>query len=227
VDTPGFADVLAGEREDRLQALKQPCFHRPMGITAGWGSLMIADQGDHSVRVWKMHEATLETLVGEPGPAAIRWGLLRSAGLDVPLDERFASLDHPCAVVTSPRHGGHHFVATGTCVAEFNLIDALGDQLGAIDLWCPSATLAEGCSLRFAVAATTPEGQPSSRPLFYSVDFCEADGTLALRLEGTGTTFIPITVRGMLAQRGTGRVIVRCVTDQGVSAGTQQALEVH
>jgi hypothetical protein len=106
------------------------------------------------------------------------------------------------------------------------LIGALGDRLGAIDLTCQPATLSEACSLRFAVAATTPEGQPSFRPLFYSVDFCEADGTLAQRLEGTGTTSTPITVRAMLSQRGTGTVVVRCVTDQGVSAGTQQTVEV-
>jgi hypothetical protein len=197
-----------------------------MGITTSEGNLIIADQGNHSVRLWSPNEATLVTLVGEPGPGTIRWGLLRGPALDVPLDGRFATLDQPCVVATSARHGGAHFVSTGTCVAEFNLFEALGDQLGAIDLRCPSASLLEGCSLQFAVVATTPGGQRSSRPLFYSVDFCEADGTLAERLEGTGTTSTPITIRGFLSQRGTGTVIVRCVTDQGVSAGTQRAVEV-
>jgi hypothetical protein len=65
VDTPGFAKVLTSEREDRVQALKQPCLHRPTGITTSWGSLLIADQGNQSVRVWKMGEATLYTLVGD------------------------------------------------------------------------------------------------------------------------------------------------------------------
>jgi hypothetical protein len=226
VAASGFANVLAGAQADRLLALQRPCLHRPMGLSVSEGSLLIADQGNQSVRLWRLNEATLETLVGEPGPGAIRWGLLRSPSLDVPLDERFATLEQPCAVVTNARHGGPHYVSTGTCVAEFSLLGALGDRLGSIDLTCPAATLAEGCSLRFAVAATTPEGQPSSRPLFYSVDFCEADGTLAQRLEGTGMTANPITVRAMLAQRGTGTVIVRCVTDQGVSAGAQQTVEV-
>jgi hypothetical protein len=227
VATSGFQDVLAGAQDERRRALKEPCLNQPCGLSASTDVLAIADQGNNSVRLWKVREGTLETLVGEPGTRATRGGLLRGKGMQVPLDERFAALDQPRAVVASRKQAGAWLVSTGSCVAEILANLERRDLLGPITLTCPAVTTAEACVCRFSVPCTTPAGVPSQRPIHYTVDFLEPDGTVAERLQGTGTTATPVTAQGQFAQRGKGTVVVRRVTDQGVSAGVQGQVDLQ
>ena len=228
VDTPGFREVQGGSSEARRQALRQPCLNRPCGLLARPQSLEIADQGNNSVRTWSFPRATLTTLVGDPSLGETRWGLLRE-GLEAPLDERFAALEAPRTLVAHPRFGTALLVSAGSCLGEINPASGLRDRLAPLSLECPQAplALAEVCAVRFSAGTTTAQGSPSTRPIHYSVDFREPDGSLSERVEGVGVSSEPLTVQGCFRQRGRGTVVIRCVTDQGVSAGAQGRVEVR
>ena len=226
VETPGFQDVQHGPRTDRVAALRQPCLNRPCGLLSCSGGLGIVDQGNHSLRLWGVGRACLSTAVGDPSLGQTRWGLLRDR-LEGPLDERYAALESPRTMVFDAQDPGTVVVATGNGLAELYVESKPGDQLGALALTCGPASLAEACVLTFSAAILDQEAQPSLQPLHYSVVFLEPDGKVALQVRGTGTDSAPITVQGQFSQRGTGTVIVRYVTEQGVSKGAVQKVEVH
>jgi hypothetical protein len=225
VDTPGFRDL-----QGRFFDPQQPCLNHPCGITRFESGLRIADRGNHSVRSWDIRGRTLTTLVGAPGLGGeTRFGLLPD-GLTVPLDERYATLEAPRGVMVGANYDGDltsMLVATGCGVAELRTTLEYRDLLSTVTLTCSPATLSEACVGFFSVEATTHRGLPSLRPIHYSVDFIEADGTLAERVRGKGMTSTTIVVPGQFTRRGTGTVVVRCATDQGVSAGAQQEVEVR
>ena len=223
VDTPGFRDV-----HGRSFHLLQHCLNHPCGITAAQPGLWIADQGNHAVRCWDIRERTLSTLVGAPGLGGeTHFGLLPD-GLTVPLDERYATLEAPRGVSVSANNGESTrvLVSTGCGVAELCTTLLYQDRLSPVALTCLPATLSEACVGLFSVEATTHKGLQGLRPIHYSMDFIEADGTLAERVRGTGMTSTTILVSGQFSRRGTGTVVVRCVTDQGVSVGAQQEVDV-
>jgi hypothetical protein len=225
VDTPGFREIVEGSLPARRQAHRQPCLNHPCGILADVDTLVIADEGNHSVRRWSPPAATLVTLAGDPGTAELRWGLPRD-GLGAPLDDRYATLPAPRTLVATAT-GLRLLVATGPCLAELTTHLEGQDRPALADLDCTPGDLVHPCVLRFTVVAITTQGEPSLRPVHYSVDFIEPDGTLAERCQGTGTTATPIAVQGLFSQRGTGTVVVRCATDQGVSAGARREVQVQ
>ena len=225
VAVPGFRDIQGGDQDTRRHALRQACLNQPCGLLWQDHHLAIADQGNHSVRIWSPRKATLATLVGDPELGRIRWGLPRD-GLTVPLDDRFAALEAPRTL--APGLGnGEVLVASGCCLARISSAYELRDRLGELELDCPDAEATETCVVRFQVEALTSLDEPTLRHLHYSVDFVEADGTLSERREGISATSTPTAVQGAFGQRGQGTVVVRCVTDQGVSVGAQRRIEVR
>jgi len=79
------------------------------------------------------------------------------------------------------------------------------------------------------VAALPPEGCPEGgpQPFHYSADFIEPDGSLAERLQGTGLSGAPVSLQGTFTQPGTGLVVVRCVTEGGVSSDARREVQVR
>ena len=226
VDTPGFREIPASLGGERLEALRQPCLNQPCGLTASYHGLNIVDQGNHSVRHWCFASDTLTTTVGDPGLDQTRWGLVRD-GLQVPLDERYAALASPTTLVSSHRYPDTLLIANGCCLAELFADQDLQDRLEIHDLDWADASLDQACRVHFSVAARNRAHALSARPFHYTVDFLEADGSLAARERGTGTTPAMVNAQGLFARRGSGTVVVRCVSNQGVSAGTQAELEVR
>jgi hypothetical protein len=225
VDTPGFQDILSGSNEARSEALRQPCLKHPCGLlVTSFGALQIADEGNNCVRLWAFDLGLLATLVGAPGQKETRWGLLRD-GMDVPTDDRYAALDGPKTLVRGPGPG-LHVVTTGSCLAELLPNPDLEETTFSMELAAAQALCAEACHIAFSLEVQTFDNEEVHRPMQYTVDFLEADGSLGERHRGEGTTGTPLSVQGHFGQRGTGTVVVRCVTDQGRSAGAKRQVEV-
>jgi len=225
VDQPGSQDVQDGEPERRLAALAGPCLDDPASILWSPGGCLIADTGNHAVRQWVAEDATLTTVAGAPGQGEIRWGLLRD-GMPGPQGPGHATLEAPRSL--SYGDGAVIRVSTGPCVAELSSGLRLRDQLGRITLECPPARRNQPLTVRFSVPATTIHREPASRPIDYVVDFLNADGSLADRVEGQGRTGPqPMAAVGLFTQAGRGKVVVRCVTGQGVGRGTQAEIQVE
>jgi len=223
VGTCGFRNVAGGTLEGRRAALRQPCLNSPWGLAGGNGTLHIADAGNRALRALCTENAVLTTLVGDPSVGANRWGLLPD-GMECPPDERYAALEAPRAALVMP---DSLHVASGTCLAEISRDFEGRDRLTGLWMEATPSVAEDPCVLRFSVEAATPDGRPSRRAIHYIVDFLEADGSLATRRQGQGTTSSPISVIGTFTRRGAGRVVVRCVTDQGVSAGGLRQVEVR
>jgi hypothetical protein len=220
VATPGFEDATG---EDREAALRRPCLNRPCGIQAMTEGLLIADEGNHCLRSWRFETSSLTTCLGSPGQGETRWGLVWP-DLGVPADDRFASVAAPRTLVSVPPYQDAVILTTGAGLAEFHPGRAGRAPLGPISLSCGAAGLAQACGVTFSVDLKSPG---SIRPIHYTVDFLEPDGTLAERVRGTGRSSAPMAAQGQFCQRGTGAVVVRCVTDQGVCAGIRKAVEVR
>jgi hypothetical protein len=226
VDTPGFRDVQDGTLEQRREAIRQPCLNQPCGLVSLEGGLMVADQGNHALRVCWNDEPKLMTLAGAPELGETRWGLLRDA-MPVGLDERFAALEAPRGISAIRSLPPTYFVTAGRCVAELLPSMQGRDRLAVTNLACPLPVCSEqACPVRITLAATSPEGLPSQRPVSCTVDFLDAQGTLVDRKQGDGTSSTPVEITGAFTKPGTGAVIVRCTTDQGVSTSSRLELAI-
>jgi hypothetical protein len=226
VTTPGFRESQGGTLGDRRQACLQPCLNRPCGLLAQAGGLLIADLGNHCIRSWSRGEGTLLTLAGDPSLDENRWGLPRD-GMQAPPGDCHAALEAPRTLLACGGQPEDFLVTTGSCLARLSPTLECRDRLGEVELDFDAATPAESCVVRFSVEARTSLGEPSLRRIHYSVDFLEPDGSLADHQQGRSAASSPISVQGTFAQRGTGTVVVRCVTDQGVSAGSQRAIIIQ
>ena len=205
----------------------EPCLNQPCGLLASSRGLKIADLGNHSVRSWSLLRDTLNTMVGAASQDETRWGLVRD-GLPEPLDERFAALESPRTLSCLPDQSGTVVVSSGTCLGLIQ--SALGhrDLMRPVLLECTPGTLAQPCVARFSVETVSPAGiEQGPRTIHYTVDFLEADGTLAERVRGTGSSWAFISVQCLLGQRGQAKVVLRCVSDQGVASGAEAPLEVR
>jgi hypothetical protein len=234
VDIPGFREVPGEDPPEdawegdtpkaRAKAIRTPCLCDPWGITASTrGGFAIADTGNHSVRVWMPDDTTLGTIVGDPGLGQTRWGLLRDR-VPAPLDERYAALDSPRTLVVGPDEPRTCLVTSGCGLGEIVPAGLVEDLQLVLD--CPATTsIGHDCVIRFTVRVDPPGAQPL--PMRYSVDFIEADGTLAERREGTSSIGIPVSVQGDFTQTGRGVVVVRCVTGKGTSIGIKRKLQVQ
>jgi hypothetical protein len=78
----------------------------------------------------------------------------------------------------------------------------------------------------FRALTFDPQHRSTARAVLYSVDFVDPDGTLADRREGQATSSELAVVQGAFTRTGKGRVVVRCVTEEGVSAGAQVVVAV-
>ena len=221
VEIPGFLDIPGGDA-----APLQPCLRDPCGICATATGLAIADQGNNSVRSWSVGDRSLHTLVGDPDLPETRWGLPRD-GLKWPLDERYAAVAAPRTLMANWTHPDRIVVSTGSCLAQIAHTLEIRDTPELVILDDFSATLAEACVCRFLVATRNIQGALTDHAVHYSVDFLDPGGALAERRTGVAASSTPISVQGVFSRRGTGTVVVRCVTDQGASVGAQKKGEVR
>lgn len=101
-------------------------FNRPCGLAAWRGMLLVADEGNHAVRL--IHQDDLyfdhwcRTLAGDPAEGALRWGLLRD-GLPWKPGPAYAALEAPRGVVFSGT--GEAYVSTGSCLVQLSGVDAV------------------------------------------------------------------------------------------------------
>lgn len=226
VDTPGCRSVQEGTPQERQAAILQPSLNQPCGLAGMVGVLLVADTGNHAIRALWIDEPKLRTLAGGPELAETRWGLLRD-GQQVDLDERFAGLEAPKAFAVCPGVPETFFVSAGSCVAEVLPSMQGRDRLRVTELACPLPVCAQQpCVVRITVATTTPEGLPSNRLVSCIVDFLDEGGALAERKRGDGASAAPLEIAGAFTKPGTGAVIVRCTTDQGVSVGSRHEIEI-
>jgi hypothetical protein len=226
VDTPGFKDVRNLSAQERRRVLREPCLRDPCGLLATALGLEIVDQGNHCVRLWRESEGALATLLGDPAQKRTRWGLMRD-GMPVPLDDRYAALEAPSTLAPGPVHPETRIIATGSCLGEITGSTEILEPLGTLELETPPATVTEPYSLWFQLGARDPLKEPLALVVHYDVEFREADGTLADHRRGSTVTSLRTRVEGQFTQRGQGSVVVRCVTEQGLSAGVRASVEVR
>jgi hypothetical protein len=225
VDTPGYRDMPPGGAAGP-EALRQPCLRDPMGIRCADGHLLIADQGNHAVRRAHLATATLVTLAGDPEAPVTRWGLLRDA-LPGPLGRDYAALGAPSAVTAGPGGVfGSLLVCTGRGVAEIRDQPQLRDLPRVTDLACFPVRRDEPCTVAFRVLTRNERDGVTARPVRYAVDFLDPGGGLAERHKGQGSSTDLMTVQGTFSEAGRGTILVRAVTDQGVSAAAMVELQV-
>jgi hypothetical protein len=232
-DAPGFLDVPGHEADgpldlgNRLLALRRPCLNDPAGIRCAENLLLIADRGNHAIRVADLAGAHLTTLAGTPERPETRWGLLRD-GVPGPPDPRHAALEAPTAIDfggNGPERTG--FVCAGRSLVLVHSGDPPGDQpqMGPME-YSPARRNAPFL-VRCSVHTRNDRWQYTVRTFHYLVDFIEPDGTLAARLEGTESTAWPVVLAAVFTQAGTATVVFRAVTDQGVSVGGQATVQVE
>jgi hypothetical protein len=224
VDAPGFRDL--GPFEALGQTALVPCLNGPVGVRALDGSLLVADRGNHAVRKLNRATFTLSTLAGDPQCPETRWGLLRD-GVPGPLDSDYAALEAPTAVATGPQGPRVSLlVCTGRSLVELRHGLQDRDLPGVFDLACTPVRPQEPCTVSFRVPVADAANHPVTRPVRWRVDFLDPDGSLAERQEGQGASFDPQAAQGAFTQAGEAAEVVRCVTDQGVSAGARVAVTV-
>jgi len=227
VAAAGGQDCLQAELHQRQAALLQPCLNRPVGLLPGQDCLYVADQGNHSVRVYTLGAERLTTLAGAPDQGEVRWGLLNE-GLGVAPDRRFAALDGPRTLAPGPAgHGASMIVTTGPCLGEACEGGRSVDWLQLQDCQCGPATRNESCLALLTWRTHDSSGQETSRMLEFEVDFLNPDGSLAEHREGTACSGTPASVAGTFTESGEGAIVVRCVTEQGEAHGVRRAVEVR
>lgn len=221
VDQPGFRDLPAGQGPGPAGV---PCLREPAALAPARGLLLIADTGNHAVRAFDPATGALTTLAGDPDRRGIRWGLLRD-GLEGPLEEGYGTLDAPAGIAAG--QCGEIVVATGDRLVQLAR-QHLPDPPMRAELRPerPRAAVAEPLRADFQVSTAGTRGQ-GGRPIRYTVDFLNADGTLAERRAGAGTGERLLSETGRFTRPGRGRIRLRCVTDQGCSAGARAAVEVR
>ena len=219
VDRPGWREIRPSDGPD---AARQPCLNDPTGLLAFAGGVLIADHGNHAVRV-ATDQNTLFTKAGSPGTGGrTRWGLLPDQ-LKAPLDEAYGALDGPRTLV----HGLHGLnspplvVTTGP---SLGVIHHAGEEVDDLSITEPRAFRTakdEPLTVSFTTQATDQAGNAAHRVLHYTVDFLGVEGGLTARVQGRGTSGDTLVVRAEQAWTGVDSVVIRCVTDQGCSSGGQ------
>jgi hypothetical protein len=165
-DTPGFGAGLGGGA----------CLNNPYALAEDGGSILISDRDNNALR--RLHLGAgpprLETLVGDPGRAATRWGLLRD---DLPGDllPGYAALDHPRGLACRAGDGLH--ITSGRCVAEVSMPGDASADLGppailpgggeALEVRGPRSRDGHALGFRWwlEVFAADPRGNPDQEPL--------------------------------------------------------------
>lgn len=216
---PGFRDDW--ERgEGHLAGV--PCLRSPSAVAAAWKRLYIADLGNHALREYDLTSGTLRTVVGDPLQGRVGMGLLRD-GLPGPLAPGYATLEAPRGLAVCDR--GDVYVTSRTCVVKACPQHLPAGAVSGPELRLGSPSATQGKPL--AVAFRMPDGDGQGRSTGYVLEFVNADGTVAERLEGTGCGGQWLSGSGTWLSPGEGQVRLRCVTDQGWSSGTHRAVWVY
>jgi hypothetical protein len=219
VDLPGFRDLEEGE------VMRQPCLNDPTGITCTQAGFAIADHGNHAVRIVSHDGRSVRTVAGDPAQGVTRCGLVRD-GLPGPLDEAYGTLEGPWTVASCPQGHGRYdpgvFVTSGRCLAEIHH-QAEGREalalMGAAPP--PEAAVGETCVVIFTVETK------AGLTVHYTADFLDPDGDRRGRVQGAAAGGETVAVQGRFDQAGAGKVRVRAVTCQGVSAGAELEVRVR
>jgi hypothetical protein len=187
----------------------------------------VADRGNHAIRVVNFRTGSLMTLAGDPAAAESRWGLLRD-GTAVDLGPEYAAIAGPLGLAPGAKGApGSILVATGRGLAEIRDSASLRDRLEVTLQELPAAARNEPFPVTFTAAPLDMQDRVTALPVHDTVDILEHDGTLAARKRGTLPGGGSHTIHGVFAQAGPARVLLRCVTDQGVSAGASRDVAVH
>lgn len=203
-----------------------PCFRDPGALVVGDNKIYLADEGNHAIRRLSLPNRTLSTVAGDPQRPELGWGLLRDGLEDFP-PEDFATLRQPRGLAGDfTQYGGDTlYVASGTCLAQMPAVTAtdapriqvtgsFSARLGVPGEYrITSAPAMPGRreAFHFIMKFTDPDGSPLGPPLRETMDA----GT-ARNLTGPGFT-----------QEGIGRIQMRVVTEQGVSSGIAQPMQVR
>jgi hypothetical protein len=223
-DQPGFRDIREADHALRLEASRGPCLNDPTGIIWSGGLLKIADRGNNAVRKFNPEDLRLDTLLGDPGQCATRWGLVRDS-LPGPLDARYGALEGPW---TLAERSGEVVVTSGRCVAELNHHEEGRDRLVLTGSAEPlEAVVGESCAATFTVATLTSARRASSRAVHYTADFMDPDGERCVQVQGRAAGGETVVVQGRFAQAGTGTILLRGVSAQGLSAWAEVKVRIR
>jgi len=211
-DAPGFRDIGPGEPGD------QACLNDPTGLAWTGEGLLIADHGNHAVRMVSPDGRQLRTVAGDPAQGFTRWGLVRD-GLTGPPDERYAALEGPWTVASRPGDAGA-FATSGPSLAEIR--HALeGRALISIQIREQAAEV----PVRAPHAVRVSLESEGVDILHCTADYLDPDGQCCARSRGVATRVQPAEMTGSFTRAGRARVVVRGVTGQGVS--TEREVEVQ
>jgi len=222
VDARGFRDALQGGAQALLAArLADPCGLQWDAETG----LHIADFGNQAVRVYHPGDETLRTLVGDPGLTVTRAGLLRD-GMEEPPDADYAALAAPRTLALDRGPSGVSlFVTSGHSVWDITCRDTGRDRLSPLTLVAVPPEARGGFFLLKASAATTDaDGKATVRPLTYTFDLQPANGLLPVQMKKTDAGKEGVIMKSRVHISGELDVVVRCVTDQGVSVAARTTL---
>ena len=226
VDAPGFRDAPPGEPGSL--ALRRPCLRNPAGIRCRGGEIQLADTGNHAIRRADLEQATLLTVAGDPQAPETRWGLLRD-GIPGALGPGYAALEAPTALVgRPPGPEGPLLVCAGRGLAEIRDGCEERDTVSLAEVECRPENRIGSRTMMVVFRALACDHQQRSmvRAIHYSVDFLDPGGALACRREGQGFSGLLVMVQGAFTQSGQGAVVIRCATEEGVSAGAQVRVPV-
>jgi hypothetical protein len=179
---------------------------------------VIADHGNHAVRILGDGDRSLRTLAGDPTLDANRWGLVRD-GLAGPLDERYASLEGPWTAISSSQSVPRIQVTSGTCLAEISPA-TFGWQAPTLAPGPPpEAAVGVPCWVSFRLEEAVP--------IQYRADVLDPDGQRRKRTAGSTTGPATLLLEATFAEAGTGRVVLRAVTQQGLSTQAEVAVTIR
>jgi hypothetical protein len=227
---PGF--TAEWEREGPLAGV--PCLRDPYGLARTRTGLAIADRGNHAVRVYEFGPGRLWTLAGDPALPGNRPGLLRD-GLPGPLDPRYGTLDSPRDLTLSREQ---QFLAVSAGGALMVLAQAPlgpGPPGPRLTLEPTAREVAAGTPVTLTARIPGPLEAPplgEDGELFPTLDwwaqFLDPDGAPAQAVvQGTATLGRTFTFSGGFTAPGTGTVLLRWLTAEGVSGHTRARITVR
>jgi hypothetical protein len=119
-------------------------------------------------------------------------------------------------------------VCAGRGLGEIRDGREVRDTVALADVECrPENRIGSRTMMVVFRALTADRHQRSQvREIHYSVDFLDPGGALACRREGHGLSALLVAVQGGFTRAGQGTVVIRCATEEGVSAGAQVAVPV-